>query len=175
MSKMIDGEKIQTIIPADGSITITFMNTKDGKIAVLFKSHNVLVTPESSFDSEIKPKTELLEKMRKSLDKAIAFTATPQELTEKFEEFITKRQTAERDLVSAINESTEDLNRRIKELKEKKSAKTVTAKTPDKAAQTSAKPPIKETKAPESKTASGTETGAGTLFCEDNKGEKEAA
>lgn len=126
---LIDFTKLQEIIPADGSITLTIKKNLDGKLGVLFQSkHNLKKSTGSTYEKDLKGQQDNIEAAKKELDKVLGWTDTPEVLTATFRERINVHAATARSLAEAVNNSTDALNARIKELADKKVAKSPAAK-----------------------------------------------
>ncbi len=121
---MINFTKLNGIIPDKGFITLTVKKNSDGTLGVQFKSKHTILKADSTYDKDLKSTQESIEKAEKHLDRVLAFSGSPEALTANFEEQINKKESAARTLVETVNETTEALNARIKELKDKKTVKT---------------------------------------------------
>lgn len=117
---VIDFTKLQTIIPDRGLVTLTFKKNSDGSLSVLFKSRHSLLKADHTNEKDLKDTQEAIEKGAQALDKTVSFSGTPEALTEQFEAQITSHAATARSLAEAINDSTADLNARIKDLRDKK-------------------------------------------------------
>jgi hypothetical protein len=126
---LIDFAKMTGMIPQGGSVSFTVIPKKNGKLAVLYQTKHSLLKVDSTYEKSLEDeKKEILEASQK-LSKVLAFTGAPEELTERFEEMISRSCSAEKSLADAVSERTQELNEKIKALKEKKdSRKTVAGK-----------------------------------------------
>ena len=124
----IDFKKMKEMIPQGGSVTLTVKANKDGKkLGVLYSTKHSLVKVDSTYEKSLEEDKKSISAASEQLSRVLAFTGTPEELTETFEEKITQSYSMEKTLADAIDERTQALNQRIKELKEKKDAKKATS------------------------------------------------
>ena len=124
---LIDFRKMKEMIPQGGSVTFTIRANKDGKLGVLYSTKHSLAKVESTYEKSLEEDKKSISTASQQLSKVLAFTGTPEELTVTFEEKLTQSYSMEKTLADAINERTQAVNERIKELKEKKDVKKATS------------------------------------------------
>ncbi len=120
---LIDFTKLAALIPCKGSVSFVVKHTKDGGLSVLFTSKHEVGKPDSTYEKSLDGQKKAIEAATAELNKVIPLKGTPEELNAEFENAITNALTAEKTLAETISAYVEDLNKKIKELKDKSAAK----------------------------------------------------